>query len=218
MIRKRYGHCSVFANGYVYCIGGFEQKDELEYDLKTISVCEKYHPLEDIWSETSSLINSWAYASAVLIENKFIYLIGGLDHFSALDKIERYDLMLEKWFPVKLKLPKKIAKLGIGKINEQNAIIFGGIYGNDQNEYCYLNEAHNINFKKMTIKSIPAMKEKRILYPNVPKLASKLYIIGGQFNTKCESFDLEKGVWQDIANYSDILHDNDLQTFSLFIN
>lgn len=179
MIWKRYGHCSVYANGYVYCIGGFEQKDELEYDLKTISTCEKYHPLEDLWSETAGLINSWAYASAVLIENKFIYLIGGLDHFSALDKLEKYDLMLDKWFPVKLKLPKKIAKLGIGKIDDYSAIIFGGIYGNEDNEYCYLNEAHKINFQKMTITTMAPMREKRILYPQVPKFDQKFFALGG---------------------------------------
>lgn len=95
MNHKRYGHCSIYANGYVYVIGGFEQKDEIEYDLKTISICEKYHPLEDVWSETSSLINSRAYASTALFQEKYIYLFGGLDHFSALDKIEKYDIMLD---------------------------------------------------------------------------------------------------------------------------
>lgn len=67
MNHKWYGHCSIYANGYVYVIGGFEQKDEIEYDLKTISICEKYHVLEDVWSETGSLINSRAYASIALV-------------------------------------------------------------------------------------------------------------------------------------------------------
>jgi len=164
------------------------------------------------------LINSRAYASAVVIENKYIYLVGGLDHFSALDKIERYDLMLDKWFPVKLKLPKKIAKLGIGKIDDENAIILGGIYGNEENDYNYLDEAHKINFKKLTINTLPSMKEKRILYPVVPNVGNKLYVLGGQFNSKCESFDLESGQWTEIQSYSDILPENDLQAFSLVIN
>jgi hypothetical protein len=59
-----------------------------------------------------------------------------------LDKIERYDILLDKWFPIKLKLPKKIAKLGIGRINEHKILICGGIYGNEDNEYSYLNETH----------------------------------------------------------------------------
>lgn len=124
--------------------------------------------------------------------------------------------MLDKWFPVKLKLPKKIAKLGIGKVDESTAIIFGGIYGNEDNEYCYLNEVHRINFSKLTITTLSPMKEKRILYPVIPKHENSFYILGGQFNTKCERYDFLENKWTDIASYGEFLPDNDLQTFSIF--
>ena len=61
------------------------------------------------------------------------------------------------------------------------------------------------------------MKEKRILNPTVPKYNNKFYLIGGQFNTKCECFDVKENLWNSILSYGDILPENDLQTFSLFI-
>ena len=135
--------------------------------------------MEDCWSETASLINSRAYASVTVFNEKHIYLFGGLDHFSALDKIERYDIMLDKWFAVKLKLPKKIAKLGIAKLNDSAIMICGGIYGNEDNEYSYLDECHRLDFKTMTLSSMPPMQDKRILCPFMPVLDGKIFALGG---------------------------------------
>ena len=77
-----------------------------------------------------------------------------------MDKIEKYDIMLDKWFAIKLKLPKKIAKLGISKLDENTILICGGIFGNENNEYSYLNETHKLDFRTMTLTSMAPMKEK----------------------------------------------------------
>jgi hypothetical protein len=42
MILKRYGHTSVYLNGYVYVIGGFSHKDLPNEQPVTLSACEKF--------------------------------------------------------------------------------------------------------------------------------------------------------------------------------
>lgn len=40
MMNRRYAHCSVFLNGYVYAIGGFNNKDAEDVSPNTINSCE----------------------------------------------------------------------------------------------------------------------------------------------------------------------------------
>lgn len=56
LCHKRYGHASVYLNGYVYVMGGFSQNGANE-EIVSVSECEKFHPLENIWSECSSLVS-----------------------------------------------------------------------------------------------------------------------------------------------------------------
>jgi hypothetical protein len=40
MMNRRYAHCSVFLNGYVYVIGGFNNKDAEDVSPETVNSCE----------------------------------------------------------------------------------------------------------------------------------------------------------------------------------
>jgi hypothetical protein len=116
---------------------------------------------------------------------------------------------------VKLKLPKKIAKLGIAQLSPSSIMICGGIFGNEDNEYSYLDECHKLNLKTMKFSILPHMKDKHILYPNMPKVGGKIYAIGGQFSGHCECFNLATQTWEEMPSYASLLLENDLQTFSL---
>jgi len=48
---KRYAHASVLLNGYVYVIGGFDNKDAEDVSPNTVNSCEKYSPFENKWFE-----------------------------------------------------------------------------------------------------------------------------------------------------------------------
>lgn len=122
--------------------------------------------------------------------------------------------MMDRWSPVKLKMPKKLAKIGIGVIDSDSILICGGIYGNEENEYTYLDDAFKLNLRAMTFTEMPPMNEKRIHYLSMPKIGNKIYAIGGQFSGKCECFNTDSETWTEIASYSEV-QQGDLQTFSL---
>lgn len=44
MLLKRYGHASMFMNGFIYSIGGFSHKDLPNEIPVTLASCEKYSP------------------------------------------------------------------------------------------------------------------------------------------------------------------------------
>jgi len=46
-----YAHCSVGLNGYVYVMGGFDNKDAEDVSPNTVNSCEKYAPFENKWYE-----------------------------------------------------------------------------------------------------------------------------------------------------------------------
>lgn len=48
---KRYAHCSVSLNGYLYVIGGFDNKDAEDVSPNTVNSCEKFAPYENKWYE-----------------------------------------------------------------------------------------------------------------------------------------------------------------------
>lgn len=56
-------------------------------------------------------------------------MFGGLQNFMALDSFERYDPMLDHWDSITLRLPFKIAKMGVGSLEEGRSILVcGGLY------------------------------------------------------------------------------------------
>ena len=44
MRNKRYAHCSPHLNGYVFVIGGFDNKDSEDVSPNTLALCEKFSP------------------------------------------------------------------------------------------------------------------------------------------------------------------------------
>ena len=97
MLLKRYGHCTVFMNGYMYAVGGFSHKDIPNEVPVTLASCEKFSVLDNVWSYVSTMNESRAFASVVGLENQFIYAFGGLHDFNVLSTIEKYDTITDAW-------------------------------------------------------------------------------------------------------------------------
>ncbi len=55
-------------------------------------------------------------------------MFGGFKNFETMSTIEIYNLMLDKWTMMTIKLPVKIAKYGLAKIDDSQIIIAGGLY------------------------------------------------------------------------------------------
>ena len=58
----RYGHCSVYVNGYVMAIGGFMMNDSIGSEPVTLDSVEKYHTAENVWSPAADLNITRSYA------------------------------------------------------------------------------------------------------------------------------------------------------------
>ncbi|CAI2385891.1 unnamed protein product [Moneuplotes crassus] len=230
MNSPRYGHCSIFCNGYVFAIGGFAMDDSIDIEPITLASCEKYHYKEDIWSEAASLNTSRAYAGVVSFKNpsnhngstselcntnQFIYIFGGLSDFQALDSIEKYDCLLDFWANIKIKLPLRLAKIGVSRLCEKSIIICGGIYSNEDGEFSYINNTYKLDFTMDKWLKLPNMNESRVLYSVMPRTEDRIYAIGGSFEGKCEYFDINTQKWIAISGYHEYLSDNDIQTFAL---
>ena len=69
MLLKRYGHSTIFLNGFIFALGGFSHKDIPNEVPVTLASCEKYSVLENVWSYVSTMNESRAFASSVALEN-----------------------------------------------------------------------------------------------------------------------------------------------------
>ena len=93
---RRYGHWSVYINGFILVIGGFMMNDSIGTDPATLSSWEKYSQEEDLWIEAASLNTPRSYSGVTKIKH-FLYVFGGLKDYIAIDTFEKYDSMLDYW-------------------------------------------------------------------------------------------------------------------------
>eukprot|EP00347_Sterkiella_histriomuscorum_P004289 403361015 len=221
MIEPRYGHSQLYLNGYVYAIGGFNHDDNQGIQPSTLQICEKYTPSDNAWSSCSDLNVPRAYAGCCPFNNESIYIFGGLNGYETTNTVEQYNTMLDKWTLLYIKLPIKIAKLGAVAIDRTSILIAGGIFGDTDMSYQYVNSVYKLDTSTQQAKWIKQNKMigKRTLFSTIPSYHSQsglqLFAIGGTVGDQCENLDVKSNKWSAITSYKGILPQNDLQTFSL---
>lgn len=87
--RPRAYHGSVFLNGYVYCIGGF---DRLEY----FNSVRRFDMSTQTWHEAAPMYCRRCYVSVTVL-NGCIYAMGGYDGNIRLNTAERYTPETNQW-------------------------------------------------------------------------------------------------------------------------
>mmetsp|Transcript_38873 Transcript_38873/g.37211 ORF Transcript_38873/g.37211 Transcript_38873/m.37211 type:complete len:357 (+) Transcript_38873:430-1500(+) len=117
---------------YIYAIGSKQPDDSSKK-------CEVYDISKNKWHEIGDLIQSRHFHTVTVIDNRYIYVIGGRDSLteSPLDSIERLDgfesLQNQKWEMVqhinKDNLWSPRDTLGSFALNDSDILIFGGDYG-----------------------------------------------------------------------------------------
>jgi N-acetylneuraminic acid mutarotase len=156
---------------------------------------------------------AWSFSGACT-QSELIYVFGGLDAYSPLNSIEQYSTIVDKWTNLYVKLPLKLAKIGIHWLNQNTVLIFGGVLGSTDQSYSYVNSVHQLDLANLRWSKLPRMNAKRTLYSNVPSSSSHIYAIGGDQIGLCERFDKETRKWQPFEGFSQILTGNDLQSFA----
>jgi len=70
-----------------------------------INLVEKFSFKARKWIKIESINHARINASACKCGNKFIYLFGGLDKRDFLESVERFNLTLDIWTVMKIKMP-----------------------------------------------------------------------------------------------------------------
>lgn len=144
MIVKKVGHSLCFVNvqgagGYIYSIGGRTN------DGVRTKICEKYSILDNKW-EKIALMNSARSRPAVAPYNdNAIYAFYGTgSDMLNVTTCERYDINLNVWKNIEISNDFsgfEVSYAGAVQINEDQILVFGGFYENDQ-------EKGSLNFSK----------------------------------------------------------------------
>ena len=236
----RYGHWSVYWNGYVFVIGGFSMDDNIDVEPSTLSSWEKYHYKENMWTPAAPLNIPRAYSGVVAFKSQskkgklsfvkgikkinetlfpsyeYIYLFAGLNDFVVLDSIEKYDAVLDLWTLLHIKMPMKIAKIGVSILEPNLSILIcGGIHNNQDDEFVYINHVFKLDMIMEKWTQMPSMHQNRVLYPTLPRIKDRIYAIGGSFKGEWEYFDANAQVWIEVTGYDKLLSENDIQTFTI---
>lgn len=82
-------HGTVFLNGFIYVIGGF---DRIEY----FSTVKKFNPITLTWHQAAPMHSTRCYASATVLGG-LIYVMGGFNGITRLNTAERYESKTNQW-------------------------------------------------------------------------------------------------------------------------
>jgi len=113
--------CADYENEFAYVIGGYNHEKGL------VNSVERFSFKARKWVMAESINHARINAAACKCGNKYIYLFGGLDKKDFLDSIERYNLQLEIWTLIKVKMPSRVANLFAFSINSDYIVIMGGM-------------------------------------------------------------------------------------------
>ena len=105
MQSARYGHQSQYLNGQIYVLGGFHHRDLPNEAPVTLTSCERLSVIDNSWHASASMTMERAFAASVVLDNQFIYIMGGMQDFTILQSIEKYDTLADSWETVFFELP-----------------------------------------------------------------------------------------------------------------
>jgi len=121
MIFKRSSHCSLFMDGFIYAIGGYDGSS----CLKSV---ERFDMKRQEWEQVSDLHHSRSSFAAVTLDD-YMYVLGG-QGTGHLCTVERFDSLKGKW--------ELMPSMSTNRINFGAAVVHGFIYvigGHDGLDY-----------------------------------------------------------------------------------
>ena len=207
---KRHSHCSVFLSNYLYCIGGYGYNDNkfsnISSKIVSLKSCERYDIKNKEWKIIKDL-NSARASFGICIYNRNIFVFGGYDNNNMLSSIEKYEPITDIWITYFIKLPIKIAELGVINFNNKYLFLLGGI---DEKK----NILDNVyfgrldqNLIKYSWKEAPKLICPRNVKNNCFYLNNYIYVIGGNSEGICEKYNLIKQKWEMIKSYLTVMND-----------
>ena len=124
--RQYFAICGDYENEFAYVIGGFNHEKGL------MNSVEKFSFKARKWVMSEPINNARINAAACKCGSKYLYLFGGLDQKDFLDTIERFNLQLDIWTILKVRMPSKISNLFSYSLNNEFIVIMGGMKKKDE--------------------------------------------------------------------------------------
>ena len=84
MTNRRYAHACCALSGYLYVLGGFDNKDADGVAPNTLESCERFAVHENRWTPICAMNEARAFAGFTAIGDQFIYLFGGFHDYEVL--------------------------------------------------------------------------------------------------------------------------------------
>ena len=91
-----------------------------------LDICEAYDIAEDEWSYVKPMNIKKYYFAATVINNQYIYTFGGHDSIKAFDQIERYDIALDVWKVLDIKLNSPNSECACFCPENDKVVVLGG--------------------------------------------------------------------------------------------
>ena len=207
---QRYSHSCIYLSNYVYCIGGYGYNNDKSNQSSSIVVslksCERYNIKTKEWKIIKEL-NSARACFGSCIYNNNIFVFGGYDNKNILSSIEKYEPITNIWITYHIKLPIKIAELGVINFNNKYIFLLGGI---DENknllDNVYIGRLDH-NFVKYSWREGAKLICPRNTRNNCFYLNNFIYVFGGSSEGICERYNFIKQEWEMIKSYLTIIND-----------
>lgn len=197
MHQSRKEHASVFLQGAVYVLGGYDGMMNI-----FLNSCERYDLETNEWTPVSSMLIPKCAFGATTLSNRYIFTLGGYDGSDRLSSVERYDTQIDKWTLLDVKLKQPLSNSACFPYSHNSIVILGGGYNAG---FCL--EVNQLDINTNTWKQLAPMGDGRDLRNKLVMLNGNVYAIGGN-NCVAERYALKKGEWQMISSYKDFIEDN----------
>lgn len=208
ILHRRYAHSSVYLNGHVYIIGGYDHKDHEKATPNTLNSCEKFWPGENKWSYVGNINQARAHMGVCVIADQYIYIFGGMHDYATLQTIEKYDSVVDNWNTVYCKMVMPLSRCGVVSLdNKKSIILIGGMTADD----ALSRGTFKLDLTTSKWTTLADMKiSKTFCGGSLYAYDSYIYAIGGNDSHVCERFDANSSQWEILDSYTDISDVNDI--------
>uniref|UniRef100_A0A3B3S8A8 Kelch like family member 10 n=1 Tax=Paramormyrops kingsleyae TaxID=1676925 RepID=A0A3B3S8A8_9TELE len=182
-------HGTVYLNGYVYCIGGFD-------GLNCVNTVRRFDPISRTWQEVPPMYSCRCNASVAVLDG-YICIMGGHDEVMRLNTAERYDLETNKWTLIQ---PMQEQRNVAGATILNGKYVCGGFTGAEPLSTVECYDPHTGEWTTIAPMSSPRFGL------GVAAYKGKIYAVGGtkrsQYLQTMEAYDPTTNSWHAMAPMS----------------
>ncbi|XP_060761234.1 kelch-like protein 10 [Neoarius graeffei] len=184
----RMHHGTVYLNGFVYCIGGFDGNSYT-------NTVRRFDPVTRTWAQVSPMHTRRCYVSVCVLEGR-IYALGGFDGNEWLDTVERYEPETNQWSMI-APMHERRSDAGATALNGK-VYVCGGF---DEDQHLFTAEYYNPQTDQWTV--IPPMRHRR-RGVGVVSYDGQIYAVGGFdgviYHRNAEVYNPQTNSWRAIPS------------------